>query len=313
MEPHYDYNYYDLTYTHQPQQQQYGHDFNHVQPEAAPPPLSYHDQSDYSPYADHYEYNQTSSSPMASFAHQQQFHFHGHETHEVHQYDMNQFSALMEAASIDSISTLQAASARSEEPNYAAIHHNRGGGDPIATSAPAVEPAHYGSSSVGDGPYESSSLIGVRKRPWGKYAAEIRDSTRNGARVWLGTFDTPQAAALAYDQAAFALRGNAAVLNFPVNRVEESLRGLGIGSFDAAEGEVDSPALALKRRHCIRRRKPKNSDIAVACGDRQGTATSSAERKHKLQAAETASSSGVLELEDLGADYLEELLTLCDR
>ncbi|KAM0917666.1 hypothetical protein ACQ4PT_009144 [Festuca glaucescens] len=311
MEPHYDYNYYDLTYTHQPQQQQYGHDFNQVYPEAAPPPLSYHDQSDYSPYADHYD--QTSSSPMPSFTHQQQHHFDGASNyHEVHQYDMNHFSALMEAASIDSASTLHANSASWEDPNYAVIHHSRGGGDPIATSAPAVEPAHYGSSSVGDGPYESSSLIGVRKRPWGKYAAEIRDSTRNGAWVWLGTFDTPQAAALAYDQAAFALRGPAAVLNFSVNLVEESLRGLGIGSFKAAAGEVDSPALALKRRHCIRRRKPKNNDIAAACRDRQGTTAAAVERKHKLQAAATASSSGVLELEDLGADYLEELLTLCD-
>ncbi|KAL6644352.1 hypothetical protein ACP70R_015960 [Stipagrostis hirtigluma subsp. patula] len=164
-----------------------------------------------------------------------------------------------------------------------------------ALERPAVVRGNEGPpSSISSDLPAAPLLIGVRKLPWGKYAAEIRDSTRNGARVWIGTFDTPEAAALAYDQAAFAVRGPAAVLNFPVRRVQESLHALGL----AAEG--DSPVQALKRRHCIRRRRSSKSKAAAA-------ATS-----HGKQTQLDGQQQCVVELEDLGADYLEELLALSD-
>ena len=210
--------------------------------------------------------------------------------------DMDRFSALMGGAPISTTTSSSSASSS-------------------ASSATARPGAADGSSGGGCGYFlpqaghqaadDDAPLIGVRKRPWGKYAAEIRDSTRNGERVWIGTFDTPEAAALAYDQAAYSMRGPAAVLNFRVEHVQESLRALGLTGTGAAAG--DSPVMALKRRHCIRKRQPRSKKADA--GKEQTTAPPSSHGHGKRNQA-AAPAASVLELEDLGADYLEELLSL---
>ncbi|GLJ29610.1 hypothetical protein SUGI_0583870 [Cryptomeria japonica] len=101
------------------------------------------------------------------------------------------------------------------------------------------------SSENGEKRPNSSGYRGVRERPWGKFAAEIRDPAKKGARVWLGTFNTAEDAALAYDRAAFRIRGSRALLNFPLYFANSSHSSQTIT--DLGRGHIESGCTSKKR------------------------------------------------------------------
>ncbi|XP_071704416.1 ethylene-responsive transcription factor 1B-like [Rutidosis leptorrhynchoides] len=144
---------------------------------------------------------------------------------------------------------------------------------------------------------QQSSYQRVRKRPWGKFAAEIRDSTRNGIRVWLGTFNSAEEAALIYDQAAFSMRGSSAQLNFSMEKVKESLKGKDYNCFK----DGTSPAAAIKETHRVRK-------VSKSKSNNNNDNNNNHNHNNSYYYNQVYSKTPVV-FQDLGSDLLDQLLS----